>query len=73
MLLRWTIIRDTRVLVSTSCVPNMDDNDGIENIMEVDQAEISNLISENAAARTTPFIESYKKKAVPMDITPKKR
>ena len=42
-------------------------------IAKADQAKISDLISENAAARTTPLLQSYRKKVVPMEITPGKR
>ena len=59
--------------VESNVIQSLDDIDGIEHIAKADQAKISDLISENAAARTTPLLQSYRKKVVPMEITPGKR
>ena len=59
--------------VESNVIQSLDDIDGIEHIANADQAKISDLISEDAAARTTPLLESYRKKVVPMEITPAKR
>ena len=59
--------------VESSVIKDLAEVDGIEGVSDEDKEIISNFIKENAANRTKPLIESYKKKAAPMEIRPAAR
>ena len=59
--------------VESSVIKDLAEIDGIEHVSNEDKDILSKLIQENAASRTKPLKESYKKKALPMEIRPAER